>query len=221
MHPSRGMLRRNWCSCTVQSPFSLIICSIIFHRARGAGLQETSFGRFQKGGKYSMFGFFRRKKQLAGGQRKGRAPGTEIYYHSELVPELLDDHKQLLKLFTEIGQEYAAERFTQLPLLLRDFGTLLREHLLKENVKLYIYLKHTLADDPESAALTQGFRSEMHGINRTVTRFLSHYILDEWDEQRRKQFGADLDAIGKVLVKRIETEESVLYPLYQPPKSKA
>ena len=168
-----------------------------------------------------MFGFFRRKKQLAGGQRQGRAPGTEIYYHSELVPELLDDHKQLLKLFTEIGQEYAAERFTQLPLLLRDFGTLLREHLLKENVKLYIYLKHTLADDPESAALTQGFRSEMHGINRTVTRFLSHYILDEWDEQRRKQFGADLDAIGKVLVKRIETEESVLYPLYQPPKPKA
>ncbi len=160
--------------------------------------------------------FLRKFHSKRRGARKGRAPGTQIYYHRELVPELLDDHKQLLKLFTEIGQEYAAERFTQLPLLLRDFGTLLREHLLKENVKLYIYLKHTLADDPESAALTQGFRSEMHGINRTVTRFLSHYILDEWDEQRRKQFGADLDAIGKVLVKRIETEESVLYPLYQP-----
>jgi len=166
-----------------------------------------------------MFGFFRRKKQLAGGQGGRKAPGTEIYYHEELVPELLDDHKRLLELFAEIGREYAAERFTQLPLMLRDFGTLLREHLLKENVKLYIYLKHTLADDAESAALTQGFRSEMHGINRTVTRFLSHYILDDWDEQRRKQFGADLDAIGKVLAKRIETEESVLYPLYQPPKS--
>jgi hemerythrin-like domain-containing protein len=105
--------------------------------------------------------------------------------------------------------------------MLQEFGSLLQGHLLKENIKLYVYLQHALANDPDNAALMQGFRKEMNGISRTVTRFLKHYGEENWDRQRQEKFGHDLQAIGEVLVKRIETEESVLYPLYMAPGSYA
>jgi hypothetical protein len=173
-----------------------------------------------------MFGFFRRKKSKAATQsirskKRGSAPGTEISYYADLVPELLDDHQVLLGLFTEVTQTYEAKDYERLPTMLGEFGSLLRGHLLKENIKLYIYLQHALADDPENSALMQEFRTEMHGISKTVSKFLKHYSEEDWGEQRRAEFGTDLGAIGKVLVKRIETEESVLYPLYMSPESYA
>ncbi len=173
-----------------------------------------------------MFGFFKRKKPKAtqlpvrdAGKKQGAAPGTEINYYPDLVPELLDDHQILLGLFTEVTKTYEAKDYARLPGLLSEFGSLLRGHLLKENIKLYIYLQHALANDPENSALMQEFRTEMHGISKAVTKFLKHYSVEDWGEQRRSAFGDDLGAIGKVLVKRIETEESVLYPLYMSPES--
>jgi len=175
-----------------------------------------------------MFGLFKRLKHRkseapssAKESSEGTAPGTEIHYHRDLVPELLNDHQILLKRFGEIAEAERRGEFHRLPGLLEEFGSLLRGHLLKENVKLYIYLQHALANDPDNAALIQGFRTEMHGISRTVTKFLKHYGQKEWDGQRREQFGADLDKIGEVLVRRIQTEEEVLYPLYLPPESYA
>ena len=173
-----------------------------------------------------MFGFFKRRKQKGAEARskaaatsEDTAPGTRIRFHPELVPELLDDHQVLLKLFGEIAEANKLGEFEKLPGMLREFGNVLRGHLLKENVKLYIYLQHALANDPDNAALMQGFRTEMHGISKAVTKFLKHYGQKEWDQQRREQFGVDLEAIGGVLVKRIDTEEEVLYPLYMPPGS--
>ncbi len=175
-----------------------------------------------------MFGLFKRRKgkeveaqSNAGKVSGGTAPGTEIHYYSDLVPELLNDHQVLLKRFAEIAEAEKRGEFHRLPGLLEEFGSILRGHLLKENVKLYIYLQHALANDPDNAALMQGFRTEMHGISRTVTNFLKHYGQKEWDQQRREQFGTDLDEIGEVLVRRIQTEEEVLYPLYLPPESYA
>ena len=173
-----------------------------------------------------MFGFFKRlihrKSETQSSIKEpseGTAPGTEIHYHSDLVPELLNDHQILLKHFGEIVEAEKRGEFHRLPDLLEEFGSVLRGHLLKENVKLYIYLQHALANDPDNAVLMQGFRTEMHGISRTVTKFLKRYGQKEWDRQRREQFGADLDKIGEVLVRRIQTEEEVLYPLYLPPES--
>ncbi len=172
-----------------------------------------------------MFGFFRRRKQQAEVRDEAEsgpettAPGTEIRYHENLVPELLEDHQTLLALFEKVSQAQEAGEFQQLPSMLEEFGSLLRGHLLKENVRLYIYLQHALANDPDNSALMQGFRTEMHGISKVVNRFLRHYGQTEWDQQRREDFASELKAIGEVLVKRIETEEKVLYPLYMPPGS--
>jgi regulator of sigma D len=164
-----------------------------------------------------MFGFFRKKKKVT--VSKGTAPGTQIHYHSDLVPELHEDHQQLLKLFGEIDKANQKRDHARLSRLIDEFGVLLRGHLLTENVKLYVYLQHTLANDPDNSALMQGFRTEMHSISKVVTKFLRQYSKGEWNDQRHARFAKELNRIGEVLVKRIETEEQVLYPLYMPPES--
>lgn len=174
-----------------------------------------------------MFEFFKsllgKKDGLQAGESQaastGAAPGTEIYYSPELIAGFLDDHQQLLKLFGELNETYVAKKYKKLPGMLAEFGTMLRGHLLTENIKLYIYLQRVLANDPENAALIQGFRTEMNGISKTVTAFLKHYGEEDWGDQRKASFGKELEAIGGVLVKRIETEESMLYPLYMPPEA--
>lgn len=173
-----------------------------------------------------MFGFFRRKRNKkdrlqtdkSQGSSAGTAPGTEIHYSPELIAEFLNDHQQLLKLFGELNEAYVAQKYQQLPGMLEEFGSMLRGHLLTENIKLYIYLQHVLANDPENTALMQGFRTEMNGVSKTVTAFLNRYSDKDWGDQRKASFGKELEAIGGVLIKRIETEESTLYPLYMSPE---
>jgi hypothetical protein len=142
------------------------------------------------------------------------APGTRISYHPELVGELRNDHQQLLRVFGEINAAHQAGDLSKTSALLNNFKSALSAHLLKENVRLYIYLERALASDPASHALVHQFRAEMDGIGKAVLDFLARYRDIAVDPSLAGSFGADLAAIGKVLVQRIENEENTLYPLY-------
>jgi hypothetical protein len=56
----------------------------------------------------------------------------------------------------------------------------------------------------------------MDGIGKAVLAFLSKYRDLDTQPNLAVSFRSDLDAVGKVLVERIEREESTLYPLYLP-----
>jgi len=142
------------------------------------------------------------------------APGTRISYHPGLVGELKNDHRQLLKVFGEISAAHQAGDLSRTSALLNNFKSALSAHLLKENVRLYIYLERALASDQGSHALVRQFRSEMDGIGKAVLDFLGRYRDIAVDPALAGSFGADLAAIGKVLVARVESEEDTLYPLY-------
>jgi DNA polymerase/3'-5' exonuclease PolX len=89
--------------------------------------------------------------------------------------------------------------------------------LLKENVRFYVYLQHSLEGDAENAAIMHEFRREMQHIGKAVADFLHKYTTEgEWDGMMWQSFQQEVGGIGKVLVKRIQTEENVLYPLYLP-----
>ncbi|MBK6742437.1 MAG: hemerythrin domain-containing protein [Hydrogenophilales bacterium] len=101
---------------------------------------------------------------------------------------------------------------------LAQFGDALRGHILKENIRLYVYLKHSLQGDEDSTAIVHQFSREMHHIGLAVTDFLTRYTGDRnWDDAQWSVFERDLKEVGAVLTRRIETEESILYPLYLPP----
>ncbi len=144
------------------------------------------------------------------------APGTAIHYHPELIGKLKQDHQALLALFGSIQTAFMEGRLQTVVGHLDTFRTGIQSHLLIENVRLYIYLEHQLADDETSYQLIHDFRHEMDGIGKAVVGFLAKYKDLSVDTNLVASFGRDLEAVGKVLVDRIQREEATLYPLYSP-----
>lgn len=144
------------------------------------------------------------------------APGTNIGYSPDLIAHLEADHQKLLQIFTAIGAAFNAGDLAGTAQRLEDFRGAIQAHLLTENVRLYIYLEHALAQDADSHALIHEFRLEMDGIGKAVLAFLGKYRQMETQPNLAASFGNDLGAVGNVLVERIKREESTLYPLYLP-----
>jgi hypothetical protein len=148
--------------------------------------------------------------------RQVSAPGTHIGYHPELVTQLVGDHQNLLRIMGQVHEALAAKNLSAVVQHLDAFRSAIQDHLLTENVRLYVYLEHALVQDPVSHALIHEFRREMDGIGKTVLSFLAKYRELETQTELLRTFGEDLAAVGKVLVERIHREESMLYPLYLP-----
>lgn len=144
------------------------------------------------------------------------APGTTIHYHADLIAKFTGDHYQLLQLFGEIQASAVAGDLVRAAAHLEAFRVALQGHLLTENIRLYVYLEHALAEDVQSHALMREFRHEMDGIGRVVVAFLGKYRELAQQPELAAEFTAELEGIGKVLVERIRREEETLYPLYTP-----
>jgi regulator of sigma D len=153
----------------------------------------------------------------ADASRPASAPGTQIRHDPELIARLKDDHVLLLDIYAAIAAAAQAGDFAQVQQRLDHFRTVLMDHLLKENVRLYVYLEHLLARDPASHQLIREFRHDMDAIGRAVVAFLTKYKAVASQPELAAGFADELAAIGKVLVARIRREEDTLYALYAPP----
>ena len=162
-----------------------------------------------------MFSFFRRKPKAEPPLRGEAAPGTEIRYDPELIPELKQDHVELLAIYRQAMHAFDTHNYGQVSSLLERLRGQLQKHLLSEKVRLYIYLEHMLANDPERAMLMHDFRQEMDGIGRTAVTALRKYAAINRDPGLVKTFESDFQALGQVLVQRIKAEEDHLYTMYR------
>lgn len=176
-----------------------------------------------------MFGFFKRKKaddepevMQGGGQPEPQrqepsrfAKGTQIRYDEGLVDKLKDDHQKLLGLYTEISSLADAGQYERLQEKLSRFRVDLTDHLLNENVKLYVFLDRSMVDDEMNSELIRSFRREMDGIGKTVMDFLRRYQLHGVNDTNVDTFRDELVKIGEVLGDRITREESTLYVMYE------
>ena len=151
-------------------------------------------------------------------KKKTSAAGTNIKYDPNLIAELKADHGLLIDLFKGLVITTEKRNEQMLTEQLHEFGNKLRGHLLKENVRFYVYLRASLQADESSMSIMHDFAHEMQQIGRAVTDFLNKYTsIPHWDESHWTVFEHDLNAVGKVLVQRIESEEGSLYTLYLPP----
>lgn len=140
-----------------------------------------------------------------------------IAYYPQLIDELVQDHHQLQALEKRIKLGFERRDLALVARELAEFGSLLRNHLLKENMRLYIYLKQRVADDEINAALVRSFRKEMDGIARQALDFLDKYqAIETMSGQAALNFVQELEGIGTVVHERMQREEQVLYPLYAP-----
>ena len=164
-----------------------------------------------------MFGLFKWKKHKnSGSQEQQVAPGTEIRYSPDLIDQLLSDHKELLKIFTNIQTSFEQQDYRRTAKFLSEFRSALQSHLLTENVRLYVYLEQSLANDDMTYELMRDLRREMEGIGRSAMNFLRKYEAIGIDKDLATHFAKDLKTIGSILTQRIQKEEKVLYPLYMP-----
>jgi hemerythrin-like domain-containing protein len=145
------------------------------------------------------------------------SPEVSIAYKPALVDEFRVEHRELLHLFKVLVAAHQRGDQDAAVCNLKRFTYALRSHLLKENLHLYVYLKHALTEDPESSALMASMRVEMGKIGRVLNDFVTRYTSAPWDLEMRQDLGAELSKIAEVLEVRIQQEEDVLYPMYMHP----
>lgn len=168
-----------------------------------------------------MFNFFKRKKDKSSDlnseqQERRAAPGTQIRYSPDLVGKLKDDHKALFTIFGQIQKASDSGNYPVITKKLKEFKIALTDHLLAENVSLYIYLGRSFSHDEMNDQLVKGFKSEMNQIAKVVMAFLTKYETIGVNKDLAATFDKELEEIGAALVERINREESTLYPLYLP-----
>ncbi len=146
-------------------------------------------------------------------------PGTELNFYPDLIDNLKDDHQNLLAIYTAMGEALENENFSQLTELFNQFKVQLHRHILKENLKLYIYLTHAITNDQKSLDTIRELKSEMQKIGRAVNKFLEHYSQLPWTEEQKNSFPEEFNTTGSILLDRIEREEKILYPLYLHPET--
>ncbi|VAW62159.1 hypothetical protein MNBD_GAMMA09-282 [hydrothermal vent metagenome] len=166
-----------------------------------------------------FFGLFKKKKKnVSSIADASYAVGdTGIRYHPDLIDGMKADHVNLLNIYTDIQVASEAKNFKKVAIYLNEFRIGLEDHLLKENVNLYIYLSHLLKGDAMNSELIAKFRKEMDGIASIALKFLAKYESIGDDPNLREGFADEFATIGKVLGNRIKREEETLYTLYVPP----
>jgi hypothetical protein len=189
-----------------------------FQRFAPGRSQSQRYGEFR-----AMLAFlvnwFRPTERDSKSVSANSAPETTIAYKPALVEELQSEHRELLHLYKSLIAAHQRADFDAAVVCLKRFTYALRAHLLKENLHLYVYLKHALREDPESSALMGSMRLEMGKIGRVLNDFVTRYTSSPWDTDVREALGGELYKIAEVLQIRIQQEEEVLYPMYMHPDS--
>lgn len=142
------------------------------------------------------------------------APGTEIRYNPNLIETLKRNHQVFWELY---GQIKAAANSDDRPLIqqkLKEFRISLMEHILTENVSLYVYLSKFYGDDESTVDLVKKTRSEMDKIGKMVRAFMQKYETMDVDDSMFATFSEGLESVIQELDKRIATVEASIYPLY-------
>lgn len=147
------------------------------------------------------------------------APGTQLPYDPALIERFEGHHQALLKLISGIDKSIESQNFNQLKSRLVMLRSALQEHLLEENLKLYVYLNRCMSRDPVNVRLVEGMKAEMNQIAGNVVGFLNSYIEGHIGTDNLDDFTRNFEKMKSVLAERIRREESSLYTLYMPPDS--
>lgn len=147
----------------------------------------------------------------------GAGQNRTINYDPTLINGLKKDHSGLIDIFQRIWSEgYERQDFRQLAHLLTLFKSGFQAHLIKENVRFYVYLEQSLAGDVHTLQMVKDFRSDMNEIASAVVGFCKRYAHEAFTAEMYQDFKRDYQKVGEALTRRVGLEEQELYTLYQP-----
>ncbi len=140
-----------------------------------------------------------------------------INYDPALIDTLKKDHSKLVSLYGQMWKEgFEKKDYKRLSSIIAEFKAGFQSHLLKENVKFYVYLEQSLSDDLHTLQVVKDFRSDMNDIANAVIQFCKKYQHQAYTLEMEQEFERDYVKIGEVLTRRVSMEENELYLLYQP-----
>jgi hypothetical protein len=147
----------------------------------------------------------------------GTGQNRTISYDPTLINGLKKDHSGLVNIYQRLWSEgYERQDFRQLAHLLTLFKSNFQAHLIKENVRFYVYLEQSLVDDVHTLQIVKDFRADMNEIASAVVHFCKRYTHEAFSEEMIRDFKRDYQQIGEALTRRVGLEEQELYTLYQP-----
>ena len=133
-----------------------------------------------------------------------------------LIPSLVSDHVALLTLVRRAATAAALGDAVSARRALFKFHSLLGDHLLVENTRLYLYIRSApQARAAGHAQLSRAFQIEMNQIVKSAALLVDHYTAPE-SAILGPAFMVDVDSLRQTLAARIAREECALYPLYAP-----
>lgn len=172
----------------------------------------------------SIFQLFGDSPAAAPERANGPAPAVKpvpvtqaagsIQHDPRLVGELMQDHVNLVTHFTSLMPLLRQGDVRGFRSQLAAFKTEFQGHIIKENVKFYVYLEQSLSGDETNIELMRDFRREMNAISRAVVSFCNKYMDAEMHLAAMRQFEQESGEVAAALLARIEREERDLYSLY-------
>jgi len=139
-----------------------------------------------------------------------------VRYKEDLIEGiLLEDHKELFKIYGEILEQLDRNDFSGVYENLDEFKSQLNMHIYIENTQLYTYIKNYFNEDASQLKFIEQVQNDMDGIADAVSNFIEKWIDLEISSDNKEEFKKELEGIGKVLTKRTKMEEARLYTLYQ------
>lgn len=144
----------------------------------------------------------------------------ELNYNPHLIETLHEEHNNLLNHMHFIQKTVEEKELRLLPIALELFRGEMLEHVSKEILQLYVYLRNALKNRPEHYELVKRLRKEMDSILKTILEFLDEYSNIEIESLiTNKEIQTDfLEGINELVTlfsRRVDVEERILFPLYQ------
>jgi len=144
----------------------------------------------------------------------GRAPGTEIEYHPDLVSILNRQHQDIKNILADVVIAANKSKYKAVKKHLKFLSKTLRDHVIKESILLYVYLKNMSQGEKE----LQKYVTDSH----KEKKILSHVVfsnINEWLDTEEFVMGHNfLEKFYKMvsaITIQFDYDSEVVYPLYQ------
>lgn len=146
---------------------------------------------------------------------QGISQKPKIAYDNSLISSLEREHVLLVETFgSAFKNGFLRKDFTYLCKQLSEFKSLLQNHTLKENVKLFCYLEQQMKRNADALDLMRRFRKDINYWSNILINFSKKYEqpIDVFFMQ--DSFEKEYFVVGKALIHRVQLIESKLYSQY-------
>lgn len=136
-------------------------------------------------------------------------------YNPDLIENLTKEHKEILKTCFIIEHLASEQEWEKTQAAMQSLSHLLNRHVDKENHILFQLLEDALEDDSQEIEMVQYIRRDLNQLSSNLRNFIHQYCNMPHDAINGSQFCKEFALMLRYVERRIELEESALYPLYE------